>query len=72
MVIILTKIRYCYKMSNLICLDFSQDFQILFPPGQFKRKHEKTFKKKQFSVKILARFLPYGQLFNSKLQTLKY
>ena len=33
-------------MSNLICLDFSQDFQILFPPGQFKKKHEKTFKKK--------------------------
>ena len=43
MAIILTKIKYCYKMSNLICLDFSQDFQVLFPPGKFKKKHEKNF-----------------------------
>ena len=60
MAMILTKIKYCHKMSNFylpsishltycvptnvirldneICLGFSEDFQMLFPPGQFKKK----------------------------------
>ena len=32
--------------GNAICLNFSQDFQILFPPGQIKKNHEeKLFKR---------------------------
>ena len=33
--------------GNATGLDFSQDFQILFPPGQFKKKLEDFFKKKK-------------------------
>ena len=48
------------RVGNVIILDLSQDFQILFPPGQFKKNHKKNRKKrkktKHFSVKILARF----------------
>ena len=42
-------------------LNFSENFQILFPSGQFKKNHEKKLKKKKqkqkrkLSVKILAR-----------------
>ena len=41
-------------------LNFSENFQILFRSGQFKKNHEKKLKKKQkqkrkLSVKILAR-----------------
>ena len=70
MAIILTQIKYCYKMSNFcpssisyltycvttnvvrfdneVYRDFSQDFQILFPPEQLTMKEKnmkKTFKK---------------------------
>ena len=34
-------------------LNFSENFQILFPSGQFKKNHEK--KNRKLSVKILAR-----------------
>ena len=45
------------RFGNAFCLDFSQDFQILFSPGQFKKNHEKKpFVKKEDSVKILGRF----------------
>ena len=65
MAIILTKIKYSYKMNNFypssisyltycvttnlirfgnaVCLDFSQDFQILFPPGKLKKKRYENF-----------------------------
>ena len=33
----------CYCCA--ICLDFSQDFQMLFLPGQFKKNYEKNFSK---------------------------
>ena len=33
---------------NEICLDFSQDFQILFLPVQFKKNHERNLKKTIF------------------------
>ena len=40
-------------------LNFSENFQILFPSGQFKKNHEKKLKKKTKTktkaVKILAR-----------------
>ena len=71
MAIILTKIKYCYKMMNFslsrisyltycvttnimevwhaIYLDSSQHLQIVFPPGLFKKNHEKNSVKK-FSV----------------------
>ena len=42
-----------FKVLQCSFRDFSQDFQILFPPGQFKKDHGK---KQQFSVKVLARF----------------
>ena len=43
--------------GNAIYLDFSQDFQTLFPPELFKKNYEKKL---------------YGQLFNSNFDTLKY
>ena len=29
------------RFGDVICQDFSQYFQILFPPGQFNKNHEK-------------------------------
>ena len=39
------------SFCNAVSLDFSQDFQILFPPGQFKKNHEKYFYEKYFFLK---------------------
>ena len=34
------------RVGNATGLDFAQDFQILFPPGQFKKQDEKKLSKK--------------------------
>ena len=37
------------RFGNANCLDFSQDFELVFPPGQFKKNHEKNAFKKNNS-----------------------
>ena len=44
------------RFGNAFCLDFSQDFQILFSPGQFKKNHEKKKPFVKKPNKILLKF----------------
>ena len=50
-------LTYCittnFRIGNAICQDFSQAFQILLPPGQFKKNYEKNL-----FLKKMNYFLP--------------